>query len=629
MACTTRASLVTTAFFACTIAPCAVWAQSVTTYHNDTLRTGWNPDETTLTAANVGGGTFALQATTALDSQVDSQPLVMANQVVGNQSARTVVYVVTGGDTLYAIDGVTGSILLSRNFGTPVPQSTLPGQCNNNGPTVGITSTPAIDTERGVMYLIAYTYENGQPVFRLHAVHLNTLQDAVPPVVVSASAQLSDGSTYNFNPATARQRAALLFSGNTIYAGFSSYCDQAANASRGWLLGWNKNRLAPLPHNTLADAVGPSQSGYFLNSIWMSGFGPSSVGVNQPVFVVTSNSDKNSYGAANRDESVLKLSSDLSAINSYFTDPNQPSDDDNDNDLGSGGALLAPNQPGRTPYLAVAAGKAGAMYLFNRDDGNTVTLLGTYGIGGCWCGPSYFTGSDGVGRIVTSGGSTAEVWRINTSKTAPASLTKQFATGISSGQDPGFFTSVSSNNTQAGTAVVWAVGRPTDVPGNMPLYAINPTSGKVVYTATAGTWVGGNSDADTVPTVAGGHVYVATYKELTIFGLGSPAKVANRAAALQSRHAAAQELQSFSLGAGEHAVWGTIRSVNQTEMVLADRHGALVRVYLSAARQAGNLAEPVVGQAAVAIGTPAADGLLVARNVEHAKPAPGLWPADQ
>ena len=624
-----RQTRVCLAAIACALAPCAVWAQSVTTYHNDTSRTGWNPGETTLTAADVGGGTFALQATTTLDSQVDSQPLVVANQAVGSQSARTVVYVVTGGDTLYAIDGVTGAILLSRNFGTPVPQSSLPGQCNNNGPTVGITSTPVINTARGVLYLIADTYENGQPVFRLHAVRLATLQDAVPPVVVTASASLSDGSTYHFNPAGSRQRAALLLSGSTIYAAFSSYCDQSANTTRGWLLGWNQNRLAPLAHNTLADAAAPSQSSYFLNSIWMSGFGPATSGANQPVFVVTSNSDKNSYGAANRDESVLKLSADLSTIKSYYTDPNQPSDDDNDRDLGSGGALLPANQPGRNPYLAVAAGKAGSMYLLDRDDGDTVSLLGTYGIGGCWCGPSYFTGSDGVGRIVTSGGATAMIWRINTSKTANASLTRQYATNIASGEDPGFFTSVSSNGTQAGTAVVWAVGRPTSVPGNMPLYAIDPTTGKILYTATAGNWVSGNSDADTVPTVAGGHVYVATYKELTIFGLGKPAGMANRAAALQARQAAAHDVRGYTLATGEHAVWGTIRSVGQAEMVLADRHGALVRVYLAAARQAGNLAEPVAGQAAVAIGTRTADGLLVARHVEHAKPAPALWPADQ
>ena len=113
---------------AASLAPTVASSQAVTTYHNDTLRTGWNASETTLTTSNVGAGKFNLLATVKLDSQVDAQPLVVPNQVIGNQGAHTVVYVATGGNTLYAIDGATGAILASRNFGTPVSQSALPGQ---------------------------------------------------------------------------------------------------------------------------------------------------------------------------------------------------------------------------------------------------------------------------------------------------------------------------------------------------------------------------------------------------------------------------------------------------------------------------------------------------------------------
>jgi len=606
-------------------------AQPVTTYHNTLLRSGWDKAETSLTVANVGGGGFDLQATTALDGQVDSQPLVMPNQTI-NGTAHTIIYVATSNDTLYAIDSVPGAVLVSRSFGTPVPQSALPGQCNNNGPTIGITSTPVIDPSTNTLYLVADTYENSAPVFRLHAVSLTTLQDTLPPVVVTASAKLTDGSSYTFNPTGSRQRAALLLSGHRLYAAFSSYCDQAQGTTRGWLLGWNETTLKPLPHNTLADATPVSQSGYFLNSIWMSGFGPSTAGEGQPIFVLTSNSDKNTYGAANRDESVLELSADLSGINSYFTDPNQANDDASDNDLGSGGALLLPLQPGQTPHLALGAGKAGSMYLFDRSTSPGLTLLGTYGIGGCWCGLSSFQGSDGALRVVSSGGSSVILWRLNTSSSAAASLTQQTSTAISSGGDPGFFTSVSSNGRKSGTAIIWAVGRPTSVPGGMPLYAIDPTSGKIIYTATAGHWVSGNSDSDTVPTIANGHVYVASYKELTIFGLGNPAKLAAQAALIGRTRAAdaqARATPAFRLKPGERAVWGTIRSVTQSEMVLTDRHGVSVRVYLPTARAAGNLAAPVVGQAAVAFGPSASDGMLMATNVEHAKPSAAAWPADQ
>ena len=605
-------------------------AQAVTTYHNDTLRTGWNNAETTLTTANVGGGTFGLQATTKLDSQVDSQPLVVPSQMVSGQGVHTVIYVVTGEDTLYAIDGVSGVILLSRNFGAGVPQSSLPGQCNNNGPTIGITSTPVINLANGTMYLITDTYENSQPVFRMHAVSLSTLQDTITPVVVSASAKLTDGTVYNFNPISSRQRAALLLSGTTLYAGFTSYCDQSANTSRGWLLGWNASNLTPLPHNMLTDAVPTSQSSFFLNSIWMSGYGPSTASAGNTVYVVTSNSDKNTYGSSNLDESVLKYSADLSATQSFFTDPNRAALDAGDSDLGSGGALLPPIQPGKNPKLLFAAGKAGSMYMFDRSASAGLGLLGTYAIGGCWCGESYFTGSDAVGRVVSSGGSNVIVWKLNTPASSAASLTQQSSTAISSGEEPGFFTSISSNGTKAGTAVIWAVGRPTNIPGTMPLYAIDPTTGKVIYSAAAGSWISGNSNANTVPTVANGRVYVATYQELAIFGLGSPAKLVDRERLLaRVNQAAAAARPGFQLSPNQHAVWGTIGSVNQSEIILQTRTGAQVRVYLTPARNAGNVAAPVVGKAAVVIGTFAADGLLVASNVEHAKPQPGSWPKDQ
>ncbi len=112
-------------------------AQSVLTYHNDTSRTGWNPSETTLNTTNVATAAFNLLFSVPLDGQVDAQPLVANNQTIAG-GVHDVVYAATSNDTIYAIDGSTGAILLSQNFGAPVPQSALPGQCNNNAPSIGI-----------------------------------------------------------------------------------------------------------------------------------------------------------------------------------------------------------------------------------------------------------------------------------------------------------------------------------------------------------------------------------------------------------------------------------------------------------------------------------------------------------
>ena len=50
---------------------------SISTYHYDNNRTGWNRSETVLTPANVGQNTFGPLQTVTLDDQVDAQPLIV------------------------------------------------------------------------------------------------------------------------------------------------------------------------------------------------------------------------------------------------------------------------------------------------------------------------------------------------------------------------------------------------------------------------------------------------------------------------------------------------------------------------------------------------------------------------
>ncbi|MGH6877579.1 MAG: hypothetical protein ACREHV_09415, partial [Rhizomicrobium sp.] len=143
---------------------------NVTTYHNDNLRTGWNQNETTLTQGNVSNSTFGLLQTVPLDDQVDAQPLVVSGVTI-NGTQHNVVYVATENNSVYAIDAQSGQILLQTNLGSPVPWYDLPGGCNNNGPDVGINSTPVIDTSTGAIYVIALTLPTNSPTpaYYLHA----------------------------------------------------------------------------------------------------------------------------------------------------------------------------------------------------------------------------------------------------------------------------------------------------------------------------------------------------------------------------------------------------------------------------------------------------------------------------
>jgi hypothetical protein len=502
---------------------------SVTTYHYDNNRTGWNSTETVLTPANVGSSKFGVLTTVKLDDQVDAQPLLIpgVNITAGShQGTHDAVYVVTENDTVYAIDASAGTVLLTQNLGKPVQ---WPLGCNNNGPNVGITATPVIDPTSNTLYLIAYTQDSGGPAYRVHALDLGSLTDKTTPQVIAASHTLSDGTTFTFNATYQRQRPGLLLANGNVYAGFGSFCDYGANLSRGWLLGWNASSLAPLSANRVNDTQATSPNGFFLSSIWMSGYAPAADDSGNIVFV-TGNSDYSGStydGVTNIQESVVKVSPNLTNVVDLFTPSNQASLDQVDGDFGAGGVLVLPDQSGATPHLAVAAGKFGAMYLMNEDHlgGYSTTrnhVLGTYSIGACWCGESYFVDpNDGVARIVSSGNQSVQLWKLKTSS-PPALSRVGHAPAISGGaKDPGFFTSVSSNG--KASPIIWALSRPhSQQADKISLYAFDPESGSTMtrlFVGTAGTWpnIGGNSNL--VPVVANGKVYVASYQRLLIFGL--------------------------------------------------------------------------------------------------------------
>jgi hypothetical protein len=149
-------------------------------------------------------------------------------------------------------------------------------------------------------------------------------------------------------------------------------------------------------------------------------------------------------------------------------------------------------------------------------------------IGGCWCAPSYFMGADGVGRVVSSGGSSVITWKL-TGTPAKVKLVQESRAEITPALgDPGFFTSVSSNNTGPNSSVIiWAVGRPTDSTNSITLYAFGatPKNGALPLLGKypAGTWTD-DGNANIVPVVANGKVFVASGAGLgkgilTIFGI--------------------------------------------------------------------------------------------------------------
>jgi hypothetical protein len=300
--------------------------------------------------------------------------------------------------------------------------------------------------------------------------------------------------------------------------------------------------------------------------------------------------------------------------------------DQRDADFGSGGVMLLPNQPGSVP-LAVAAGKAGIMYLMNRSNlggENSGAVLGEYSVGGCWCGPSYFQGSDGVGRVVSSGGSNINVWKVQTSPTTALVPDSAFTSpSIATGQSAGFFTTVSSNGTTAGSAVIWAVNRPFDSTNDVTLYAFDAATGTQLYSGIAGTWPNTGGDANIVPTVANGKVYVAAYQTLSIFGVVAPSQT------LLTKSEIARPSPPPEPTLSAHQISGFIRSTAGARVVIELRDGRRVTTDLTEATRRHTAVQAVVGEPVLVRGDYDHDGILQAESFLHAKPQPVLWGPDR
>ena len=663
-------------YFAATLVAGSTVAKSspVPTYHYDNSRTGWNNQETTLTATSFPSTsctptpcTFGVLHTLTLDGQVDAQPLVVPCSQTAFACKTDVVYVATHGNTVYAIDASSGAILLQQNLGSPVAPS-LPTGCIDNGFNVGIRGTPVADLDPTsptyqTLYLIAHTSIGGNPVYQLHALDLSTLKDKVNPnpsaagVTVAGKHTLTDGSTYQFNAAVERQRAALLLvnvNGKpTVYAGFSAFCDKIAAVARGWLLRWDAATLQQLLQpdgtaNKLTDtqATDPGVTPpVFESSIWMSGYGIASDGTD--LYFATGNSDcnfeilpqgcpsKSSWdGKTNIQESVVRLSSDLTTIKSIFSPSNRLTLDQHDNEIGSGGVLVLPPLGGN--LLAVAAGKDGRLFLFNRL--NLGTPLDTHQISACWCGPSYFVGPDGLSRVVTSQGTSLQTWHVNLSPSPH--LSGGGKATISSGQDGGFFTAVSCSSTikfgqcNSGAGIIWAVSRPTGTPTTVTLYAfaaIAPTGTFTkLFSGPAGSWPSTGHNANIVPVVANGKVYVASAfldasgklrGQLNIFGI-CPSTGCIGKPLVNSRVAS---------DPSPHAVSGILIAVNGTTLILKKRNGKSATIDASQAAKNKQIGAPLkAGVALTVLGSSfEPNGVLLATSIYKPKGTSGeLWQDD-
>jgi hypothetical protein len=615
-----------------------VGCTDVLTYHNDPQRTGWNQNETTLTTANVTQASFGLVAQVVLDDQIDAQPLVVTQQNIEGFGTRSVVYVVTASNTVYALDAWSGKELKKTKLGQPVPS---PLKCDNNGPNVGITGTPVIDKQSQTLYVIAYSLEQAQPTYKLHALDLSSLKDKPgSPKVVSASQKLSDQTDFPFNATYQRQRPALLQANGNIYAGFGSFCDFEPGRSRGWVLGWHASSLATLntseltdkrADKTTADCTYPGNHPCFLSSIWMSGYGLAADPEGN-IFFTTGNSAAGTYDKTlNIAESVVKMSGDLSVLD-FFTPADERKLDANDTDYGSGGVLVLPDMPAEAlPHLAVAAGKDGRLFILDRHalgDFHSPDVPKNVMIDHCLCGPSFFEGADGRTRVVSSGGHTLRTWIVDTSQSPQLQLDAS-APIAKSDQPGGFFTSISSDGKLTNTAIIWAVGRPVEADNHVTLYAFHAAASNSalapLWSDIAGNWPYTGGSADIVPTVANGMVYVASYRQLRVFGLKRPQPPQPPALVASLR---VERVQARAEQTSGPTYWGTVQKIDGNRLLVELRTGQILQVDVTPAVKAGRARIATVGQPVEVSGVMNPNGIFEANFLWRA-PGRSLWGEDR
>src|SRR5256885_3728803 len=158
-----------------------------------------------------------------------------------------------------------------------------------------------------------------------------------------------------------KQRAGLALLNGIVYVCWGAFND--VDPYHGWIIGYDAASLNPV--TVFNDTIDGGRGG-----IWMAGGAPA-VDAQGNMYLLTGNGDfnANTTGGRNYGDSFVKLGTTggLSVVD-WFTPFDQSSLASADLDLGGGGAVLLVDQPsGPFPPLIVGGGKAGTLYVVNRD----------------------------------------------------------------------------------------------------------------------------------------------------------------------------------------------------------------------------------------------------------------------
>jgi hypothetical protein len=505
-------------------------APDVTTYHNDIARDGLNAQETILTLTNVNSTQFGKIGFDTVDGLVDAEPLYLANVTAGG-SLRNVLYVATEHDSVYAFDADSGAQIWKTSIlGTGETTSDNRG-CTQVTPEIGITSTPVIDRKQGTngtLFTVGMTKDsNGGYHQRLHALDITTgAEISGSPAEIAASYPGTGDSASNGNvpflPGQYKERAALLLLNGAVYLGFSSHCDNRPYT--GWVMAYSESSL----QQTQVLNLTPNGSE---GSIWMSGDGIAADSSGNLYFLDANGTFDTTFttngfpSSSDFGNAMIKLStSGKLAVADYFQTYNTVMESSEDEDLGSGGEVLLPDQTvlGVVYHLMVGAGKDSNIYLANRDnmgkfnatmpvDNNIYQEVTGALSGQVFSTPAFFNGVLYYGAV----GDALKAFPMTNAKLAATASSRSAI----SFPYPGTTPSVSANGTQNG--IVWALESSMTAPGVLHAYDATNLVHELYNSgqAASGRDSSGNGNKFITPLVVNGKVYVGTQTGVAVFGL--------------------------------------------------------------------------------------------------------------
>lgn len=505
----------------------------ITTAQYNNQRTGANLHEMVLTPKNVNRNSFGKLFRFVVDGDVYAQPLFLPHLQIPGKGLHDVVFIATEHDSVYAFDAANNPstplwkvsfLSAARHISTVGVEAV---QCPFINPEVGITSTPVIDAQTGTIYVLVRTAEvdkSGTTRYwqRLHALDvLSGSEKFGGPVIIGASVTIPHGGmfgllsgTVDFGALRENPRAALTLANGNVYLTWASSCDVAKYY--GWIMAYDAHSLRQV--GVFNAAVAAAYSG-----IWQSDTGPA-VDEAGNFYAATGNGifDLN-MGGPDYGDTLLKIATKPTglAVADYFTPSEQQELNATDGDLGSGGPLLIPQQPGSNLRLVVVGGKSGTAYVVNRDHmgkfvpGHNLHAVQTIRVGsGIMGAPAYW---NGLLYYYPREGALEEF-----AVTANGLSSQPIATGNIEIVDPGATPSVSANGNRDG--IVWVLEtkgwNSEDRPAILYAYDARNVATLLYHSEqNSARDRAGIARRFVVPVVANGRVYAGAEGEVDVYGM--------------------------------------------------------------------------------------------------------------